>query len=115
MNERLQHLQRQHVLLREHIAWIEAEIAKETVPTEMSTQRQNTWAPTPPPTLNSTTTAAEPNNTTEPIDADALIERYAGKERQSPADVRRGCLMIFGGTMALIALVLFGVWWLRYR
>jgi hypothetical protein len=51
----------------------------------------------------------------EPIDADALIERYADTERQRPADVRRGCLLTFAGLMALITIVILGVWWLRYR
>ena len=102
MTERLRNLQRQQAILREHLAWIEAEIAQEIVHTETGTPRPATWQRSTP--------AA-----TDPIDADALIERYAGKERQNPADIRRGCLLFFAGTLALCAIVIASVWWLRYR
>ena len=102
MSERLRNLQRQQAILREHLAWIEAEIAQELVPPE-------TGAPRPPPWQRTT---PEVN---EPIDADALIERYAGKERQQPADIRRGCLLLFIGAFALFTLLIVSVWWLRYR
>ncbi len=84
------------------MAWIEAEIAQETVPTENVAARPTPWQRTTP-------------EATEPIDAEALIERYAGKERQQPADIRRGCLLLFLGGFALFALLLVSVWWLRYR
>ncbi len=102
MSERLRNLLRQQVILREHLAWIEAEIAQETVPTENVAPRPTPWQRTTP-------------KLTEPIDADELIERYAGKERQQPADIRRGCLLLFFGAFALFALLLVSVWWLRYR
>ncbi len=102
MSERLRHLQRQQVLLREHLAWIEAEITRETVPAELNPPRSAAWLPQKPVE-------------TEPIDADALIERYAEKERQHPADIRRGCLLFFVGALALLALTITAVWWLRYR
>ncbi|MCS6243727.1 MAG: hypothetical protein H2172_07725 [Opitutus sp.] len=102
MSERLRNLQRQQIILREHLAWIEAEIAQETAPTENVATRPTPWQRTTP-------------EVNEPIDADALIERYAGKERQQPADIRRGCLLLFLGAFALFALLIVGVWWLRYR
>ncbi len=102
MSERLRNLQRQQAILREHMAWIEAEIAQETVPPESGAPRHSPWQRTTP-------------DVTEPIDADALIERYAGKERQQPADIRRGCLLLFLGGFALFALLIVGVWWLHYR
>jgi hypothetical protein len=102
MSERIRTLQRQQAILREHLAWIEAEIAQEIVPTDTCTNRPATWQRTTPASK-------------DPIDADALIERYAGKERQNPADIRRGCLLFFIGTLALCAIVIASVWWLRYR
>jgi hypothetical protein len=102
MSERLRNLQRQQAILREHLAWIEAEIALESVPTENGAARPTNWQRTTP-------------EATEPIDADELIERYAGKERQQPADIRRGCLLLFIGAFALFALMIVSVWWLRYR
>ena len=102
MSERLRNLQRQQALLREHLAWIETEIAQESVQPESSTPHPSSWQRTTP-------------KAAEPIDADKLIERYAGKERQQPADIRRGCLLLFIGTFALFALLIVSVWWLRYR
>jgi hypothetical protein len=102
MSERLRNLQRQQVILREHLAWIETEIAQESVPSETGAPRQTNGQRTTP-------------EATEPTDADALIERYAGNERQQPADIRRGCLLLFIGAFALFALLILSVWWLRYR
>ena len=102
MSERLRHLQRQQALLREHLAWIETQIAEEAAPPEISMPRPTVRQPTPP---------VGP----EPIDADALIERYAEKERQRPADIRQGCLLLFIGTLALLVLGIVGLWWMRYR
>jgi hypothetical protein len=102
MSERLRNLQRQQVILREHLAWIEAEITQEIVPTENVAVRPAPWQRTTP-------------DASEPIDADALIERYAGKERQQPADIRRGCLLLSIGAFALVTLLIVSVWWLRYR
>jgi hypothetical protein len=102
MSERLRHLQRQQALLREHLVWIEAEISRETVRAELSPPRPTAWVP-------------QKNVEAEPIDADALLERYAEKERQHPADIRRGCLLFFIGALALLALTLTAIWWLRYR
>jgi hypothetical protein len=102
MSERLRNLQRQQAILREHLAWIETEIAQESVPPATGLPLPTTWQRTTP-------------EGTEPIDADELIERYAGKERQQPADIRRGCLMLFLGAFSLFALLIVSVWWLRYR
>jgi hypothetical protein len=102
MSERLHQLQRQQAILLEHLAWIEAQIELEAVPKELSTPRPVAWQPAK-------------LEDAQPIDADALIERYAEKERQHPADIRRGCLLFFLGTMALFALTITAVWWLRYR
>ena len=102
MSERLRQLQRQQAILLEHLAWIEAQIALEAIPKELSPPRPLTWQP-------------EKLEDAQPIAADALIERYAEKERQHPADIRRGCLLFLIGTLALFALTITAVWWLRYR
>ena len=56
MSDRLRHLQRQQALLREHLVWIEAEIAREantrpaapaTPPTSLATSRTTPNATTP--------------------------------------------------------------------
>ena len=103
MSERLRHLQRQQALLREHLAWIENEIARETA---------NATEPVAPAATNAPVVA---NASLLSTDADALIERYAAEERQNPADIRRGCLMVFFLALLLIAGAVTAAWVLFYR
>lgn len=103
MSERLRYLQRQKSLLCEHLAWIETEIARETV----SVEPQLTQPQTPPPRPESTPTDA--------LCPDALLERYAETERLQHTDIRKGCLRIFASTLALIFFGILAIWWLRYR
>lgn len=106
MSERLRHLQRQQTLLREHLAWIDGEIAREA--------RENQTLAQPPP---STTATPSPPDTpgTIPAEADSIIEKYAAAERQNPADIRRGCLVVFFSAFALLAAGIAAVWLLFYR
>lgn len=102
---RLHHLRRQQALLREHQAWIETEIARES-PAGM------TDATPPPGPVIATPIPIASSPTGE---ADALLEKYAADERQNPADVRRGCLIIFFGILGIIGVALTAIWFLRYR
>ncbi len=118
MSERLRHLQRQQALLREHLAWIEAEIAREAAPL-------NTTASLPAVVSNTSTPAAEtpapvplPNasrNAEADSHADSLIERYATAERQNPRDIRRGCLLIFTAALLVISGAVATAWLIYYR
>ena len=105
MSERLRHLQRQQTLLREHLAWIESEIIKES-PAGISPY---TLSPPPAPL------ASQPISATTDAEADALIERYATDERQNPGDVRRGCLIIFAGALLVLVGSAIAVWLVYYR
>ncbi len=129
MSERLRHLQRQQALLREHLAWIEAEIAREAPVTESSP------TPHPPSDGVSPVVAGVPAlavalsafPTSTPLtasssvaraataDADSLIERYAATERQNPADIRRGCFIVFFAALLLVAVGVAAVWLIFYR
>lgn len=102
MSERLRHLQRQQALLREHLAWIENEIARETPE-----------GPSPVPPLNPST---NPTTPVQPApEADALLEKYAADERQNPADIRRGCFIVFASALALLGVGVVAMWLLFYR
>jgi hypothetical protein len=106
MSERLRHLQRQQTLLREHLAWIESEIIKESpVATSL-----NAAPPAPPLPLTS-----QPISAATDVDADALIERYAADGRQHPDDIRRGCLMIFGVVLFVLVGGVVAAWLVYYR
>lgn len=107
MSERLRQLQRQQALLREHLAWIESEIARETA------APATTGAPTP---AADPTSAARPSPDGPPAhDADALLAHYAAEEKQNPDDLRRGCFIVFFLALALIASAVTVAWLLFYR
>ena len=110
MSERLRQLQRQQALLREHLAWIEGEIAREKPPGSNAATLPTIHTPPARPGLN-------PESATTPTDgdADALLERYAASERQNPRSIRLGCLLIFFGTLGLLALIVGVAWWSYYR
>ncbi|MDF3059788.1 MAG: hypothetical protein K0R17_4003 [Rariglobus sp.] len=120
MSERLRHLQRQQALLREHLAWIDAEIAREaaSAPVPMpAAQPPGTSPPTPIP--GSAPAPDTANNTTPPAaasadEADVLIQHYARGERQNPADLRRGCLLVFSSALLLLAAGIAAVWLIYY-
>lgn len=107
MSERLRHLQRQRALLSEHLAWIDSEIASETTATSNAAPR----APAPAESIASPLSPAA----IVPLEADALIEKYAAHERQNPDDLRRGCLYVFASAVLLFAAGVTAVWLLFYR
>ena len=109
MSERLRHLQRQQALLREHLAWIESEIAKDA-PGGASPDITLPAPPTPPPPVLSRPIPAAVDS-----EADALIERYAATERQNPRDVRRGCLIIFAAALFTLVGSVVAIWLVYYR
>lgn len=135
MSDRLRHLQRQQAILREHLAWIDAEIVRElpaTTPSSppplvaKSADSENVVASpaTPPaaaqpPLLAPSASVATPSPSSTPpalpaADPDALLERYASTERQSPADVRRGCFIVFFAAFFLLTAAFATVWVLFY-
>jgi hypothetical protein len=107
MNEaRLHHLRRQQTLLREHLDWIESEIAREAGGESASSS--------PPPAMT-VPAVASPTSEKNTEEADILLEQYAGEERQNPADIRRGCLLVFFAALALLIGGLVLLWAVRYR
>jgi hypothetical protein len=114
MSERLRHLQRQHTLLREHLAWIETEIAHESGHDMSSSSSPANAAATPPPVLPLPITARSATPAPFP-EADALLEKYAPDERQNPADIRRGCFIVFASALSLLVAGVAALWLLFYR
>jgi len=110
MSERLRHLQRQQALLREHLAWIETEIARESGDATLPPTSANAATPLPAlprPDISTTDTP--------PPEADALLEKYASEERQNPSDIRRGCFIVFASALSLLAAGVAALWLLFYR
>lgn len=103
MSERLRHLQRQQALLREHLAWIDNEIA-----------REQPAAGTPPVSAFIPPAVVAPP-VSAGADADALLEKYGSGERQDPAAIRRGCFIVFIAAFGVLAAGVATVWLVFYR
>ena len=94
--KRLAELQHQRDLLREHLAWLEREIAAE----------------------RGVTTAIAP---IAPAVVSVAVQRSPDETMPGPnpveaaASVRRGCFVAFFLILAIGALALFAVYWFRYR
>jgi hypothetical protein len=108
MSERLRHLQRQRALLGEHLTWIDSEIARETSTALNCPQPADKPASAP-------LIAPAPQAELVSDSAETLIEKYADEERQNPNAIRRGCLIVFTLSLALIAAGVATVWILFYR
>ena len=138
-SDRLTHLRRQQTLLREHLAWLDAEVARETAadnsPTAAITAATaaanasaaaavnvplGEVAPAFPPSLPAMTAAAgrteSPASTAVAAETpDELLQRFAETERLQPDRARLGCL-----AAAVLAFLLLGggvalVYFLHYR
>lgn len=127
MSQRLHQLQRQQALIREHLAWIDAEIAKEEPTSESLTGATrgapHAFSPTtpdsePPAPLTLEGPASRPliKSTPPPlIEVEAALEQYAAAESSKREDARRGCFIIFAIALTLLILGVAAVWWFGYR
>lgn len=94
MSDRLKDLQRQRALAQEQLAWIDAEISKE------SGQPLATAKPAVSPAVAPVTpSAAEAARMAEEI-----MARYQGVGATSPAEVKRGCYLYFAAAFVLLGL-----------
>ncbi len=96
MTDRHQELRRQHELLREHLAWLELEIARES-----ATDSPLPVVPASP--ISVPTTMGRTQTTSLPAeDTDALLTTYAADERHNPESTKRGCLLTFAIALGLL-------------
>lgn len=99
MPDRLDALLRQRALLREHLAWLEREIAAASAPTAGGTPGRSP----PIPTLESASrtgiaaTGPAPN-------ADAILDRYRPSPGSLQSDVRKGCFLYFAAAFVFVGL-----------
>ncbi len=98
--QRLAELQRQRDLVREHLAWLDREIAREHNPTPQAAA----------PAVAVVTVQPAPASSPPPPDSLPEPDPVA-----SAAAARRGCLLLFVGALALLALGLTAIYFLRYR
>jgi hypothetical protein len=94
VSDRSDELRRQRDLLREHLAWIEREIAREAAEAP-----EHAPAYQPPPRL------VQPHFSVSASDADRDAEAILAEFRRSApaveAQTKRGCILYFAGAMVL--------------
>ena len=113
MSDRHQELRRQYELLREHLAWLEREI-----------QRESALNPEPQPHVAMMATQAAPesrptvvahvDSSAATVDADALLKNYAKEERHDPKAIKKGCLLAFGLSLGLLVIAVATIYFLVY-
>jgi len=134
----LNELQQQRELVARHLAWLDREIATQTggagigpaaTPPSPPAPLQPPTPPAPPsgldfpkpaPSFPAKTALATPTPTVaeEPLPIDGvtetLIDEYRNKAANSPEDARRGCLILFGSAIAVLAFGVAALWLLKY-
>lgn len=101
--QRLAELQRQRDLVREHLAWLEREIAREHSVTPQAIAPAVVSISVRPETSSLAPTPELPAELPKPDPVGAA------------AEARRGCLLLFIAAFAILALALFAIYFLHYR
>lgn len=99
--ERLEELRRQRALVQQHLNWLDQEISENQV-TETS-------APAAP-----VSDSPESSPKVEASDL-AEISHYTPDPQSAGQDARKGCLMLFLLIIAVMALILCGIYFWKYR
>jgi hypothetical protein len=104
MKSRLEALLRQRELLREHVQWLDEEIAAERARVSAAAPATSTVRPLPTPAPQPTVASATPAIATAPLPAEADVKGLHN-------EVRRGCFVYLSiATVLLAALVAFIYW-----
>jgi hypothetical protein len=98
VSDRSEELRRQRELVREHLAWLDREIAA----AEGSTLPQER-APLSPPRIvpPSYSSPAQP----EPADAEAILSEFRQDTTSITSDTRRGCILYVVAALGVLALI----------
>jgi hypothetical protein len=105
VSDRLSELQRQRGLLREHLAWLEREIAAEA------------GGPRPAAPLPLETLASAPVSRPglDPHEADAILAQYSKPPTSIATQTKAGCILYFVVGIALLAVAGTGFYFLMTR
>lgn len=106
VSDRLNDLRRQRELIQQHLEWLDAEIALESLgePAEVIlTERPRFTAP-------------DPSRSVPPSpDPDALLRQYSVEARNSPAKAKLGCWVAFVSAFVLFTTVVTAWYFLSTR
>lgn len=106
-SDRLKELQRQRALAQEQVAWFDREIAKEQ---SLAAPAQRVEKPISPASGGG---VPSPHESTSPLDAEKLIERYQSGGTSIKSEVKRGCFLYFFAAFALliVTVIIFYLLW----
>ncbi len=106
---RLAELRRQRALLREHAAWLDAEIAREEAASAggfPSTNVAASFAPTSAvPAVSPAVVDVTIGNEKSGADAEAIMEEYRTPTTDLQRDVRTGCFLYFAAALLILGAV----------
>lgn len=97
-SDRLRELQRLRTAAQEQVAWLDREIAQ-----EQGLPAATLPVVAPKPQTSAAATSA-PRESTSPLDADKLIQRYQGTGGSIKDEVKRGCFIYFYAALALLVI-----------
>ena len=112
MADRIAELARQRALLSEHLAWLDREIADETVkrlipkaPDPAAANMAAVVPPPPPAQISEPTVGAAPPLTTTAPAAAEILDQFRVEPSAVKQDVRKGCLLYFAAAFVLLGVV----------
>lgn len=110
MPDRLSELARQRALVSEHLAWLDREIANETVKRGSPAIAAAVTPPSAPaaPVVAATAASTVPTSPvvgTTPTEGEQILEQYRVEPTSLKQDVRKGCLLYFAAAFVLLGLV----------
>jgi hypothetical protein len=100
VSDRLDEFRRQRALLREHLEWLDRQIARLEVNSPPGGPPESSAVP-PPPLAG----GAFPPARASDLDAEAILAQYRQPAGNVQSEARRGCLLYFVVGLALMALV----------
>lgn len=109
MPDRLPELLRQKVLLQEHLAWLDREIAAHSAVGQPSAPVPSATAPLRP------APATLPAPAATAAEAERILEQCRAASADIPGNVKKGCFLYLALALALLALGLAAIWFSSRR
>ena len=106
MSDRLNELRRQRTLISEHLAWLDREIAGESVRSGQDIVSGNLTDSAPQSSAMSAAAqrATRQLESSVPADAEKILEQYSSEPGSVHSSVRRGCFIYLALAVGLLAI-----------
>jgi hypothetical protein len=113
--DRLPELLHQRALLREHLAWLDRQIAQASGGEQRpATTPGDVVNPKPTAPVRAAPSSVAAGEASLPA-ADEILEQYRVAPNALQTDVKKGCLLYFAGAFVLLALAIVAFYFLNRR